>query len=324
MRQRARQCVQVLHYLLLTQPLDFDRAIAHTGLLQRRHDVIEMAAVAHQYGDRSIRIRGTRRPRDLDHALRFVGALVEKMPLHGVARGRGVMRNRRRVRHRAGSFILFGGQHFRESRVHPIDDAGLGTEIGRQAQRDQRHAGEPCMPRLQEQPDFGLAKSIDRLHRIADRKYRAAVVARLPAGGEALEQFPLADRSVLEFVDEYVLDAHVERQQQIGRRLGVAQRAHRALRDFGEIGLPALAEHDGQFGHRARQQFQHRAQRFPLRLRVCRRRQCLQCNERKPQRLVAIERLCGLVALAPFAFLGQHFIREILGRRRMQFARARQ
>ena len=99
MHQCARQCVKILHYLLFAQPLNFDRAIAYAGLLQSRHDVIEMTAVAHEYRNGSLRVRGACRPRDVDHALRFVRALAEEMPLHRLAFRRRMVRDRGRIGH---------------------------------------------------------------------------------------------------------------------------------------------------------------------------------------------------------------------------------
>ena len=70
---------------------------------------------------------------------------------------------------------------------------------------------------LDEEPHLGVAEAVDRLHRIADREQRAAV-AGLPAGGQPAQELELRERRVLELVDQQVIDACVEREQQVGRR----------------------------------------------------------------------------------------------------------
>jgi hypothetical protein len=117
--------------------------------------------------------------------------------------------------------------------------------------------------RAQEQADLGLAETVDRLHGVADREH-AAAVACFPAGSEAGDQFVLADRGVLEFVDQQVPDAVIERQREISGRIRFAQRAQRALRNLDKVDLAARLEHELETRHRLRQQAQDGAQHFPL------------------------------------------------------------
>ena len=78
--------------------------------------------------------------------------------------------------------------------------------------------------RAQIQTDLGLAEAVDGLHRVADHEQRAPV-ARLPAGSELGQQFMLAHRGILEFIDQQVANAVIEMQGQIGGRLGGAKGA---------------------------------------------------------------------------------------------------
>src|SRR5205823_7195265 len=118
-------------------------------------------------------------------------------------------------------------------------------------------------PGLQEESDLRLAEAVDRLHRVADEEERAAV-ALLPAGGEAFEQFPLRVGGVLELIHQDVADLRVEREQEIGGALGRAERAHRALRDLGEVGLAALGEDELEVRGRAGEELEDGAERLPL------------------------------------------------------------
>ena len=93
--------------------------------------------------------------------------------------------------------------------------------------------------------------------------------------------------SELELVDQQVPDAHVERQQQVGRLLGRAQREQRAVRDLGEVDLAALGEQQAQLRHRGIQEREDRLERLPLRPGVGSRRRLLEGDQRQAQRLVA-------------------------------------
>ena len=98
-RKRTCQRIEILHHLFFSQPLDLNRAIAKCGLFQRWHDVIEMAAITHQDGDRALRMLCARGLRDLDHAPRFVFALIEQMPTHRVSFERRMVCDRGRIRY---------------------------------------------------------------------------------------------------------------------------------------------------------------------------------------------------------------------------------
>ena len=202
---------------------------------------------------------------DFGHALGLMCAVksAQRMHMHGVVSRLPVIGLRRHIRHRAAGEVFGIGHHRRERAIHPIDHAALRTEIDRQREWRQRHATNALVPRAQIQPHFGFAKAIDRLHRIAHHKQRAPVIC-LPTGGELLQQFELRQRGVLEFIHQQMMDAIVQRQRQIRRRIVFAQRAQSGLRHCGEISLTAFAENQFQFRRRQRQQGGKRFDHAPL------------------------------------------------------------
>ena len=99
---------------------------------------------------------------------------------------------------------------------------------------------QPIGAGTQEQTDLGLAKAIDRLHRIAHQKQAAperTLGIGFPTGGEALQQGELGVGGVLEFIHQQVTDAVIQSQCQFARVVGVTQGNDGLLRHFGEIGL---------------------------------------------------------------------------------------
>jgi len=188
------------------------------------------------------------------------------------------------------------------------------------------------MDRAQEQSDLGFAKTIDRLHRVADRKHGAAV-ARLPPGGQPGDEFVLADRGILELVDQQMPDAIVERKREIGWSIHAAESEQRTLRNLGEVDLPAGLKHQFQLRDRARQQPRDRAEDFPLAFAVGRRRQAADfvqcvaqsvvtgksCRQRERAFLPAFCRFfLGLVATRRKAFIDRVALAPIA-----DFARSR-
>ena len=146
MRERARQRQQVLHHRAVAELLDLDRAEAQAGVLQLRHDLAQVAAVAHQDGDDRFRVLAPRLRDDLGHSRRLPRAVAVEERMHADRRAgqHRARRDRRRVRHRAGGDVLALRHDPGEGRVHPLDDAGLRAEIGRQA--DRLRARRPAMP----------------------------------------------------------------------------------------------------------------------------------------------------------------------------------
>jgi hypothetical protein len=132
----------------------------------------------------------------------------------------------------------------------------------------------------QEEPDVGLAETVDRLHRIADHEQRPAVI-RHPAAGQLFEQPDLARAGVLEFVDQQVADAVIERLRQIGRRLVIAQRQSGAGGDFDEIDLAGFLEGQPQLAGGQPQQAREAFDGGPLGIAQFRLRQAAEHGQRR-------------------------------------------
>ena len=97
----------------------------------------------------------------------------------------------------------------------------------------------------------------------------------------------------------------VEREQEIGRILRRAERAHRALRDLGEVGLAALGEHQLQLGGGAREELQYGAEHFPLVVGVALVGHAQDGFERGAQRLGLLSQRDGIGAHPPGALVGE-------------------
>ena len=109
-------------------------------------------------------------------------------------------------------------QHFLEHAIHPIDDTRLRAEVTHERQRLKPNVTDAFPLRPQEQTNLGLAKAIDRLHRVANHEQRSPI-ALLPARCEAQHQLVLAQRRVLKLIDEQMTNPIVECQRQLGGRL---------------------------------------------------------------------------------------------------------
>jgi hypothetical protein len=133
------------------------------------------------------------------------------------------MRGRGRVRHGARAAVGLARQDLRERGVEPVDEAALRAEVSAEGEPFELDRAEAALPGIQKQRDLGLAEAVDRLHRVADEEERAAVL-RLPARSEKGQQFPLRHRGVLELVDQDVLDARVEGEQEVGRLVDRSER----------------------------------------------------------------------------------------------------
>ena len=91
-------------------------------------------------------------------------------------------RDTRRVRNRASSHLLLDRHQRLECLVHPVHDARIGAEIYAQCERMHTHPTNTLAPGSRKQTDFRFAKTIDRLHWIADQK-QCAAIAFGPATG---------------------------------------------------------------------------------------------------------------------------------------------
>src|SRR6185437_7156136 len=205
----------------------------------------------------------------------------------------------RRERHGARAQIVRRREKPAEDLVAPLDERRHGPEIAQQPKRRQPYAADAEIARAQETTYLRLAKLIDRLHRIADDEERAAI-ARLPAGGERLEELELRHGGVLEFVDQNVTQRESGPQRELGRQPGLRQRRASRPRDVRMIDAAIerkqrlqlrgrRAQHAGQGGKRrgvVRSDLRAR-ERGHLEERRARRRQRAQALDAGPERLLA-------------------------------------
>jgi hypothetical protein len=105
------------------------------------------------------------------------------------------------------------------------------------------------------------------LHRIADAEQRAPI-ARREACRQPLKQIELREGRVLELIDQNVSQAMIERERQIGRIDGAAERPQGAQRSFHVVGLAVRLEHELQFGDGARQHLEQCFEHMPLFIRI--------------------------------------------------------
>ena len=78
---------------------------------------------------------------------------------------------------RAERLVGLGGKDARKGVVEELDQLALRAEVGGESQRLESYVAQAFAPRVQEERDLGLAKAVDRLHRVADDEERAAVVS---------------------------------------------------------------------------------------------------------------------------------------------------
>jgi hypothetical protein len=101
------------------------------------------------------------------------------------------------------------------------------------------------------------------------------------------------------------MDPRVQREQQVGRVVGRAERAHRGLRDLGEVGLAALGEHHLELRGGARQELEDGAEGLPLLVGVALVGHAQERFERLAQRLGLLRGRDGISLLAPRVVLGK-------------------
>ena len=271
LHQRMRERGEIEHRLALGKPIQIDRRIRDSCSAQRRQQLREIGALAHEDRDR-LRIagqRGANAPHDRRGFERLAATDIQRHCRRWlrIARGeRGLESDRaapRRTRRR----------HLSKDAIDPIDQGPLRAEIARERQRLERH-GTDSLPtlRIEKQADVGIAKTVDRLHRIADDEQRPGI-ARRPPGGQLFDQVALSERSVLIFVDQEMFDSKVEREQKLGGSVGARQRPQRDQGRFVEIDRAGIGEHELEPRGYARQHVEQRGDEAPRRLIVARRRQ---------------------------------------------------
>ncbi len=279
--------------------LDVEGAEAHARFLERRHDLVEVRAVADED-----RLAARSLPDDRNDLLRFLLAVVAAVPGHGGAGKRWLVRRSGKVRHGARCLVFLRGEHARERLVEPLHEAFLRAAVGAELDRLELHRPEPGVLGLQEERHFGFAEAVDRLHRVADEEQRAAVTL-LPAGSQLGEELELRERGVLELVDQDVRDLLVEREQQVARVVDRAERLERAVSELGEVSLAALAEQHLEVRDGGLEKREDRFQRLPLPVVVFRRRHVAEGEKRLAQARDARQLGRRGGAFGPLAFLRQ-------------------
>ena len=273
--------------LALGQAFDFDRLETQVGRMPAdlADQRVEMLARAHQHGDAAVRVGAPGVADQLERDARFVAGAVaavtddDRMHADAAVGNRRLGRRRFGVAHGPGGRFVARREDRRESRIHPIDDAGMRAVVAIQAQVFEAQIADAVLAHIQEQTDISLAKTVDRLHRIADDEQRPAVV-RHPPAHQLLQQRHLTRAGVLELVDQQVTDAVIERLRQIGRRFVVAQRQPGAGGDFDEIDLAGFLEGQPQLPGGQPQQAREVFHGRPLGIAQCWRRQAGQLAQR--------------------------------------------
>ena len=224
------------------------------------------------------------------------------------------IRDAGRIGHHTGNIHFHCIAHCRhdatESLVHPIDNSALRAEIDLQRQWFERNRANAGIRRVEKQAHFRLAKSIDGLHRVADREQRSPV-ALGPATRQLSQQLELRNRRILKLIDQQMADAIVQCQRKIGRGVIVAQRTRCGLRNFREIALALCTKGIPQLCGCVRQQAHDGTQHRPLAVAIVRRRQLAQLSQCGAQRFTfpaclreAVEQVAhpGFPAIQPRLF----------------------
>ena len=126
------------------------------------------------------------------------------------------------------------------------------------------------------------------MHGIADAE-DAASIALLPAGGQQRDQLELGARSVLEFIQQDVLQTIVEPQTEVRRCVRRTEGAQRRQGYRRKIRRALLSKHLIQFRRGQHQHLRHFANPPPLLIAVERRRQVANFHEDLPRLRIAIE-----------------------------------
>ena len=126
-----------------------------------------------------------------------------------------------------------------EGGINPIDHGRKGAVVTEEPEMLKRNAANPQLANAQEQTDISLAKTVDRLHRIANHKQRPAVIRR-PATDQLFDQINLTRAGVLKFIDQQMADPVIQCLCQIRRCFVITQRQTGPPGNFNEIDLSRL------------------------------------------------------------------------------------
>jgi hypothetical protein len=148
---------------------------------------------------------------------------------------------------------------------------------------------EAATANVEEQSNLGLAEPVNGLHRIADEEDRPAL-GLVPSGGELPDEADLAERRVLELVDQNVADTFAQDQREVGRIFGLPQSGFGGEGDLSEIAGSGPGENERQFGGGDGQQLKQSFENPPLLAVVDRRGKIADLDQRNAESLVAFER----------------------------------
>ncbi len=205
----------------------------------------QVGAALHQHGDGASLPPRQSRLHQLRHASSFSCRLTRReqmdrhcRPVARAARGLG--------RHVGGStpaHIVLGRHTLGKAGVDPGHQPGVAAEVAMQGQGLKGHAANTARPHPQEQRHVRIAEAVDGLHGIPHQKQGAAIL-RLPARREGFQQMQLGVGRVLKLVHQDVLNAPIQRQQQITGGIRGTQGAPGGHGDFYEItGFSFLKNH---------------------------------------------------------------------------------
>ena len=243
--KRARQADQVLPDLNFGDGVDLDRMDRPALRGKTRQQAEQMRAAAHEN-----RNGLARRPRafareDFDDMIKLPTSVIaaQGVQLNGLIRRR--LANRRgRMKFRCTAHdLVLGGKYALEPPIDPVHDGRCAAEVAREDQWFALNVPDAMLSGFDEQRHFGVAKTVDRLHRIADEKKRPAV-ACLPPACQEFDELHLRARGVLELVYQQVTDAMIESKQQFRRLINLSEGSLGGKRKLHEVDRLTLGEND--------------------------------------------------------------------------------
>ncbi len=198
------------------QLVDVDGAIRDARASQFADQFWQLIPTAHEDRHVVLRMRCQGFGDDATTDTRLLGLVATKDRMHMAGSDPGLVRNRYRFRvdHCAARRVVALGKHLGEDGIEPFHEPFARAEIAAQHQRFQANLTDTVIARKQELPDFRIAKTVDRLHRVTDA-IQSAAVAGFPTSGQCFEHAVLRARRVLHFVDQEVLDLVIEQQRNV-------------------------------------------------------------------------------------------------------------
>ena len=263
----AREREQVEHDRAFEQRIDVVGTKAESTPGELRDNVHEVAAALHEDRDRPRAGFGQPGGRDVGHFACLAHPVAPEECVHAhAALRRGVRTGGYgQIGDSTALHVVARGQDLRERAIEPLDHRGGGPEIDAEREAFEPEPAQTAVAHVEKEADLCVAEPVDRLHGIADQEQRPAIT-RLPAGRQRLEQPHLCVGGVLEFVDEHVPQARIEREGRIRGRLLVAKRRARRGGKSRVVRCAPLGEHELELRERKAQHGQQGMQYAPLSL----------------------------------------------------------